>query len=408
MCIGRRDRKNSLIAGPEDALANGPLENGLMKRHLGALLGLVLAWGTGTWAIAQSVDLPDNLKSSASLGPAEIQTVDAFVKAQMQRLIKGDSAAQSGARDTLINQATLRGKPSEAAFLDAYAAALNQSIQEQISADTPLRVRLNAAIVTARIAEMASNTRLADATLRWLGDKESPVVLWGMKAARYVLPPMLDNEPLAQRVKLPQAIVQAVERTKSGPVLQEAYSALSLGVFNSGTSVVKTNWLNQSLPALFEILGDRVKQYAAGVPSEPQAENLATAMLVHPQVWPKLTAEQRVQAVQAMNDFIVLGASRFAAAANNTPEAESLAAMVSGTAKALWVVGTRMGSSALVELSTRLSKIDARSSGKEAVELAGEVHPLVTAIAEFRNVTPPPKLQAQEASSAPAGGGTGQ
>jgi hypothetical protein len=379
-----------------------------MKRHLGALLGLVLAWGTGSWATAQSADLPDNLKSAASLGPAEIQTVDAFVKAQMQRLVSGDAAAQSGARDTLINQATLRGKPPEAAYLDAYAAALDQSIRQQVSADAPLRVRLNAAIVTARVAEMASNTRLVDSTLHWLDDKETPVVLWGMKAAKFVLPPILGNEPLARQVNLPQAIVKAVERTQSGPVLQEAYSALSLGVFNANAPTIKSTWLNQSMPALFELLADRVKQYAAGVPQDPQAENLATAMLVHPQVWPMLTAQQQVQAVQAMSDLISLGAARFAAAGNNAPEAEAMAAMVQGTAKAIWVVGTRTKSAALVELATQLSKTDARSSSKETVEMAGRVHPLLVAIAEFKGLTPPPALDAQGSASAPAAGGAGQ
>lgn len=380
-----------------------------MKRHLGALLGLVLAWGTSPWATAQTAELPDNLKTSASLGPSEIQTVDAFVKAQMQRLVKGDLGAQSSARDTLINQATYRGKPPEAAYLDAYAGAVNQAIGELVPADAPLRARLNAAIVTARTAEIASNTRLVDAVLRWLGDKESPVVLWGMKGARFVLPPVLDNEPLAQRVKLPQAIVQAVERNKSGPVVQEAYSALSLGVFNIGTNTIKSNWLGQTLPSLFELLTDRVKQYAQGVPDEPQAENMATALLVHPQIWPKLSAEQRVRAVQIMDDLIALGAGRFAAVGNNSPDAESLASMIRGTAKAFWVVGTRAGSPALVELSTQLSKIDARSAGKEVVEMASQVHSLLTAIPEFKAVTAPPATSKPgDAASAPAAGGAGQ
>jgi hypothetical protein len=191
-------------------------------------------------------------------------------------------------------------------------------------------------------------------------------------------------------------------------VLQDAYAALSLGVFNPNTSNIKASWLNQTLPSLFELLADRVKQYAAGVPVDPQAENQATAMLVHPQIWPKLSAPQQVQAVQAMSDLISLGAARFAAAANNTPEAETLAAMVQGTAKALWVVGTRTKSTELVELSSRLSKTDVRSSGKEVAEMAEQVYPLLVEIAEFKGVTAPPKPGAAGSASAPTAGGAGQ
>lgn len=379
-----------------------------MKRHLGALLGLVLAWTTGPRVMAQPAELPDNLKTAASLGPADIQAVNAFVNAQVQRIVKGDTAAQSDARDSLINQSTNRGKPPEAAYLDAYAAALNQAITSQIPADAPIRVRLNAAIATARVAEIASNTRLVDAVLRWLGDQESPVVLWGVKGARFVLTPVLDNTPLAQRVKLPQAIVQAVQKNPTGPVLQEAYTALSLGVFNPSATAIKPAWLNDTLPALFDLLGDRVKRYVAGVPDEPQAENLATALLVHPQVWPKLSADQRVKAVQLMYDLIMLGSQRLTAVASGSVEAESLTSMVRGTAKAFWVVGTRTGSQPLVDLSTQLSRIDVRTSGKEVMELASRIHPLLTAVAEFKDITEAPGIQSDGVSSAPATGTTGQ
>ena len=99
-----------------------------------------------------------------------------------------EAAICSSGRATLIAQASIAG--STPGFYDQYADSVNNKIVA-LAANKDARVRLNAAIVVAKIAAKAGNGRLAPATEIFLKDSSDGVALWGLQSAKFVIPALL-------------------------------------------------------------------------------------------------------------------------------------------------------------------------------------------------------------------------
>src|SRR5437763_1905178 len=85
--------------------------------------------------------------------------------------------------------------PSSAADESAYATALNNALLP-LFRNPDARVRLDAAIVAGRVAGRIGTPQfLAPAALAAVNDKAEPVVLWGVKAAYYIIPHQMDLPP---------------------------------------------------------------------------------------------------------------------------------------------------------------------------------------------------------------------
>src|SRR5205085_2577218 len=135
--------------------------------------------------------------------------MQSFISAQVAALA-GTGASQSAARDALIAEASDGAQPASPAYLDTYAELLNPAVGK-LASNPQMRVRLNAAIVTARVAERADNSRLADAAVAFINDKSEPVALWGLKAARALIPAVLRDPLLAPNNKLVPAAADVVK-----------------------------------------------------------------------------------------------------------------------------------------------------------------------------------------------------
>src|SRR5690606_22426831 len=139
---------------------------------------------------------------------------------------------QTASREALINAVLPVGNTQPGpAYLDAYARTLNEALTK-LPEDISIRARLNAAIVTARVADAANNYHLANAVIRFINDESIPVALWGVKASEYVLPQELSNPLYANEPKVLRAIQQVLEGNPPGPIVDEAYESLRLRIID--------------------------------------------------------------------------------------------------------------------------------------------------------------------------------
>ena len=242
--------------------------------------------------------LTDAIKRAPNPDNAAIQQhVDNAVK----DLLVDDDTRQARGRDNLSNGAAVGGDPPPSAvFLDAYAAAVGKALTP-LAAHEDARVRLNAAIATARVAERAGNTRLADLAVRFMNDKNMAVALWGTKAARAMLPSALmqgGNSPL-----LP-ALAQAVKQAPVGPVVAEAYDALTLNVFTAKERPQPAT-IKLLVPEMLRVYRMRVDRYArSGPPADAAVDSHAAEFLSFAPVWQQMSPQQRTESVQAMSDVL--------------------------------------------------------------------------------------------------------
>src|SRR5678815_4626706 len=90
-----------------------------------------------------------------------------------------DTTQVPKAREAIVAEA--RG--GSAAYLAKYAETVNNDVQGLLKDVKDMRARLNAAIVVARVAEIANNTKLEKAVLALL-EKSQPEAskLWGMRS----------------------------------------------------------------------------------------------------------------------------------------------------------------------------------------------------------------------------------
>ena len=73
--------------------------------------------------------------------------------------------------------------------------ATNTPMVAMIMSNQSVAVRLNAAIVVARVGEKTASAALQPAVITLLSDKSDAVKLWGLKAAKFVLPAVLMAAP---------------------------------------------------------------------------------------------------------------------------------------------------------------------------------------------------------------------
>jgi len=175
--------------------------------------------------------IPSSIKTSNTppQGP-----IDAFLKTESTSLASADPQIQKAARDALITECSGHSGPSATPeYGTLYATELGKQLTSHVAAPS-LRLRLNVAIIACSVAAQiykdkdgGSCAGLAPLVQALLQDKQQAVVLWAIKAAKYVLASQLtDNVDVSPLAK---AVVAAVKsHGDSGPIVEEAYSSLTL------------------------------------------------------------------------------------------------------------------------------------------------------------------------------------
>jgi hypothetical protein len=361
---------------------------------------LVIAAGSiARGEIPVTVKTADDVTQSAS---AIAQTI----KANVDRLKGGEPAAREAlVSDALINNQIKEGTSTASpAFLDAYADALNRELLP-LAQEKNVAVRLNAAIVAARVAQLANNARLADAITAFAKDKSEPVALWGIRGARWVIPALLRGPFANPKHALIATVVDAVkshpEGQGSGWLAMDAYDALTMDVFDQARRKKLTpQMLAASVEPLQNLLAVRLDQYKVGVPASASAERSGTRYLTDAAVWQLETPAQQTRTVQLLSDLMSLAAQQAQQA--NPGDLSELAVTISFAAKGLSVAAEGAQQPGIVDALKAATAIAKGTSPQQIQAAVQAVYPAIKASSKFSAVTPPPAVQDHKAAPAPA------
>lgn len=171
-------------------------------------------------------DMPDGLKQIDAAPAAPI--LQDFLATEVPLLADADPKVQSEARRHLEHAVVAPGgAPATVVYGAAYARALGAQLMPLLKSPV-LRTRLNAAIVLDHVAShLANPSSLAPAVTVAASDNTEAVALWGVKAAKWIIPGQLDLPPMVRDKALIPAILKAVrDNPQSSAIIDDAYDAL--------------------------------------------------------------------------------------------------------------------------------------------------------------------------------------
>lgn len=354
---------------------------------------------------------------SSALGailPAEVRTttnsqayreaIRNFIDQQVGMLVGADAAAQSAARQTLV--AEVQGGSAEQTrpspvFLDVYSELLCNSLKPHVQNPDP-RIRLNVAIVAAKVAEQAGNARLEPVILDLLKDPSEAVTLWAVKGCKYLFPTILSNPTVQQDDPLLPAFLQAVQRNlQSGAIVQSAYEALRADQV-SGLSTA--NWeqaASAMVEAMHTLLEIRLADFRKQVPPLSTAEPTATTCLVDARVWRIQTPAQRLRTVQIAADLMSLASQHWSAV--DAVRRADLAELISKSAGGIWVVGNMMGSTK-VKQAVEGIRLNPTTPAVQVSARVQTIREAIRTMPGFADLKPPPTVEVSSPATSPAAG----
>lgn len=372
-----------------------------MNRHLWGLWLLILAVGFGhSFAIGQQAPtIPQAAITAANVQPY-LDQIRQYVTYHAQRLAGDDAAAQSAAREALVNAALPQGSSEPGpAYLDAYARQLDEALLA-IPNSASIRVRLNAAIVIARVAEAANNYRLADSAIRYMNDDSVPVALWAVKASEYILPHELNNPLMQANPKVLKAIQKAAAEKPAGPLIDAAYEALRLRILD-GVDALTPAAVQAVLPVIHEIVDARIQRMISQAIELPEAEARAAFFLTNPRVWPGLNDQQKLRSVQLINNLIHIAVQRINA---NPEETVALVPLLQEIGKSLQVVGQNEGNTAISNAARDIAQIGDNTPVQQMIERSQAMQRALQATPAFSQLQPPPQLEPTSGGQAGSSG----
>jgi hypothetical protein len=348
------------------------------------LAGCALFNGAGS--SARAADLPKEIRTADDTSPYANE-ISNYVQDRVNTISSdADPVQTEKSRESLLDE--VRGlTPPSADFLNRYSKQLSVSLPPLLSPSVNVRVRLNVAIVVAGVAQASQDAQLAQLVIQELNDPSEAVVLWGLKAARDVLPSALGVTNL--KLQLIAAISKSAQRLGTGRILNAAYSALAVDI-KPGVAP-----LDLIVP-MQNLLNWRIKQYTVAVPPEPPADAIATTFLTERDVWSP-NIPQQAATVQALADLIAAAITDLPAAQQD--DHDELILLLKKTGEAIFVIGINNADPTLQAAATPLSHIDQRPPPMQpAAAAALAVQGLAVRFPTLRT----PAIFATAPSSAPA------
>jgi hypothetical protein len=351
--------------------------------------------GTGSATAATPAPPAPVTPTTAAYSNPSRAAIDPFVDPNVANLLNdGDPAASAHSRDNLTAATMVAGAPATPAFLLAYGQSLNASLTAHLApANKPtLRQRLNAAIVVARVAAVAQNAALEPVTVQLLNDPAEPVVMWALKAAQPQVPQVLGMKVGNVPPRLLTAIGPAVIKHPSGPVFDEAYSAL-----NVVDPMVKDE--------LVKLWGNRLTQYTGGsCPDDPDVDGEPVFTLTTAQMWKDVLNNPKAQTdvMQRISDQLSL-AAQWADQPQAPEKRDQLAKLIRLCCEGCNVVGTHQNIAPLAAAAVPGMQLNPKARPLPP-KLLPVVQPVLAAIvAAYPQVKPAPQIN----PTPPGGGGGG-
>ena len=365
----------------------------LLTLSLTGILSASLAWGQITTTTAPAGGqtalggLPSTVKNATVIDAAAETQIKTFIADQLAPFRQVSTDGVTKARDSIVNEA----KGGSAAFLAKYGEVLNAEILNLLSSvKDNMKARLNAAIVVARVAEIANNTKLEKSVLALLDKNQpEPIKLWGMRAARPLLPELVKvngEKPLIDAV-----IATVKQFPENGPLAEDAYDALN-----------PRNLAAKAVPTIVDPLLDltawRIDIYKNGLPGQggktllpdlPEADSTPFANLFSQGVWVNVdkAKKQDVRTMQLACELLHWSAVR-----GQTPALlaarDNLQESIKRVAGGIFVAASIMNEVAVRDLAAKVN----HEAGGQQVDLVALVEPLCAEIPKmkgFQDVHPP-------------------
>jgi hypothetical protein len=353
--------------------------------------------------------LPTTVKNASIIDAGADTQIKNFISNQLGKFREVNTDGVPKAREAVIAEA----KGGSAAFLAKYADAVNAEVIEILKNVKDMRARLNAAIVVARVAELANNTKLEKAVLALL-DKGQPeaLKLWGMRAARPLLPELVKvngEKPLIE------AVLNTVKQfADNGPLAEDAYDAL-----NPRNATAKS--VPTIVDALLDLTAFRIEIYKSGIagqggktliPDLPDADSTPFINIFNQGVWTNLdkNKKQDVRSMQLACELLHWSAARGEMPAYRTYR-DQLQGSIKRVAGGIFVAASIMNENGVREAAAKVNR-EAEGQQVNLVELIQPLCALIPQMKGFEGVHPPqptePPEQKGAGSTASDGAGTGK
>lgn len=360
-------------------------------------------------AVSLGGGIPQTVKAATIIDAAADAQIKQFITAELEKFRAVNTDQVPKARESIISEA----KGGSAAYLAKYAEFVNTQVLEILKDVKDMRAKLNAAIVVARVAEIANNTKLEKSVLALL-EKTQPeaLKLWGMRAARPLLPELVKvngEKPLID------AILNTVKQfPENGPLAEDAYEALNPR--NANPKAVPT-----IVDALLDLTAFRIGIYQNGLPGQgakvllpdlPDADSTPFNNIFNQGVWLSLdkAKKQDVRSMQLACDLLHWSAIR-----GETPAyrqyRDQLQRSISLVAASIYVAATVMNETTCANAAKVLNN----AATQQSVDLVAAVAPVCAEIPKmkgFESVHPPqpsapPEKEGQGTKTASDGTGAG-
>jgi hypothetical protein len=377
----------------------------LLALFILGILSVPSAWAQPA-TVQSTGSIAAAVKSASVIDAAGEGAIKSFIAGELGKFREVKTDGVPRAREAIIAEA----KGGSAAYLAKFAEVLNVEILAILKDVKDMKARLNAAIVVARVAEIANNTKLEKAVLALL-DKGQPEALkvQGMRGARPLLPELI-------KVNGEKPLIEAVMATvkqfpENGSFAEDAYDALN-----------PRNATGKAIPTIVDALLDltawRIEIYKNGVPGQggktlipdlPDADSTAFVNIFFQDVWKSLdkTKKQDVRAMQLACELIHWSAIR-----GQTPAyqqyRDQLQRSISLIAGGIFVAATVMNEGNCANAA----KLLATSATQQSVDLVAAVAPVCAEIPKMKGFeavhppqpSPPPDQKGQGNSTAADGG----
>jgi hypothetical protein len=304
----------------------------------------------------RAADISQDIRTADDATPYKA-TIDANIQSQVTSILQDDPIQSARARDSLVDE--VRGLiPPSASFLDLYCSELQSQFAPLTAPTASIRVRLNAAIVVARVAATAKDANLAQLVIAELNDQNEAVVLWGLKAAHDVIPPALNVQTL--KASLISAVIKAAQRLTTGPIISAAYNALS--------PTDPSTPLASLIDPVQTLLAWRLTQYNNAVPSEPPDDAVAIGFLTQRSAWLTETPPQQRRTVQLAVDL--LGAATSSLSMAQQDDKDELTLLLRKMGDAIFAFGITTADPSLRTAAGPLRTVDQRPQSSSPVQAA--------------------------------------
>ncbi len=236
---------------------------------------------------------PIGSRASAAAGPATLpsttitspnpskQEIERFLDSALTQLRSDDPVEQKTAREAIV--ATVTKVTPSPAFAFSYSSGLNSRLAP-LANDANWRVRLNAVIAAAKVAEQVKNDHLVPTISGFLKDEHQAVALWAVKGSQFVI---------NQAPSGPSLVPAVLATGKRVPVAAAAaYAALASNPPETAR-----------LTAVQDLLAQRITLYRNSMPPDPPADGTGLAKLVETQWWRLQSPQQQTRTAQLMVDL---------------------------------------------------------------------------------------------------------